>query len=115
MSTKTYTSDSAIGQALAEAQRLTLEIDRLKGELESQKAVLLKHAKRHGLAKLVQGALTASVRSRDSWTYSPAVQEAEDRLKGRKKREQQQGLATCQSTEYLRIDFSARVSLTKQP
>jgi hypothetical protein len=110
---KTYTADSSIGKRLAEVQRLSLEIDRLQEQLDDHKAFLLAHAKRNGFEKLIHGPVSASVRGRQSWTYSPGLQAVAARLKDRQKQEQKEGVATASTTEHLVVAFSARISLAK--
>jgi len=114
MATKDYTSDSGIGERLGEVQRIKLEIDRLNDLLDKQKAYLLGHAIRNNLDSLRCGAVAVSRRERASWTYSKDLQYAEAKVKKRKSREQQTGVAINQPTEHLVVTFSAKVAIAQQ-
>lgn len=114
MAIKEYTPDSSIGSRLAEVQRLKLEIDRLTEQLDEHKAYLLGHVIRNNYDGLRIGALTLSRRQKPSWTYSPALYEAEARVKARKVREQKDGTAINKPTEHLVINFSAKSILLSQ-
>lgn len=108
---KEYTPDSSVGSRITEIQRLKLEIDRLTEELDGHKAYLLGHAIRNDYDSLRVGALTLIRRQKASWTYSPALYEAEARVKARKVREQKDGTAINNPTEHLVINFSAKTVL----
>lgn len=112
MTSKRYEIGTGIGDRLAEVQRLKIEIDRLTSELEEQKAYLMGHAVRNNLDSLQFGAMTLSKRGRTTWTYSPALIEARDRVKAREKREQADGTAKAKITEHMVISFDAKAILS---
>jgi len=114
MTVKTYTADSSIGKRLAKVQQLTLEIDRLKEQLEEEKAFLLGHALRNDYTGLKLGPLSLALVTKANWSYSSTVAQAKARLKHLELAEQESGVAKKTVSTFLRASLSAKVALRNQ-
>ena len=108
---KEYKPGTSIGDRLAAVQRIKLEIDALNDQLDDHKAFLLGHAIRNKITGFRFGALSLALRDKSNWIYSPAIKSAESKLKDRKTAEQNNGIAACNVTQHLVINFSARIAL----
>ncbi|MGA1718655.1 MAG: hypothetical protein ACO38Q_07680 [Aquiluna sp.] len=106
--TKTYETDTVIGAELARMMKLKMQIDSLQEQLDTCKAGMLAHAKRHGFKSLTISGFSASVRERQTWTYSNKLQLRINQIKLAQKMEQEGGIAKAQTSEHLVLTFKAK-------
>lgn len=114
MSSKTYEPTSSIGARIVRVQEIKAQINALEAQLDAEKAYLQGHAERHGLQSVVCGPTTLSRRQRITWVYSEGTRDAERKLKVRKQREQDNGIATGKASEHLVITTSVKALVAAQ-
>ena len=100
---RTYVSTGAIGKKLQRAQELTIQIAKLKEELEPIRDQILDHLQSKKLAHIESGDFTALRKERAKWTYSAKTEREMLKLRNDQKWEQQEGIATNEPTVYLQL------------
>jgi hypothetical protein len=100
---RSYTPQGSIGKLLTKAQALQYEIQRLEAELKPIRAELLAAMQSRGLTALEIPGFSASLRTRNHWTYTQATQDAAAALQISQKWEQRRGIATNAPTTYIAL------------
>ena len=100
---RTYAVTGVVGRKLQRAQELTLQIAKLKEELEPLREEILQHLITKDLAFIEAGDFSAIRKLRHKWQYSDATEREMMKLRNDQKWEQQQGIATDTPTTYLQL------------
>ena len=100
---RTYSVTGVIGRKLRRAEELTIEIARLKEELEPLREDILQHLVDRDLAFIEAGSFTAIRKTRHKWEYTASTEREMLALRNLQKWEQQQGTATDTPTTYLQL------------
>ena len=100
---RTYAVTGVVGRKLQRAQELTLQIAKLKEELDPLRDEILQHLITKDLAFAEAGDFKAIRKVRHKWEYSAATQREMLKLSNDQKWEQQQGIATDTPTTYLQL------------
>ena len=100
---RTYSVTGVVGRKLQRAQDLTLQIAKLKEELEPLRDEILQHLIGKDLAFIEAGDFKAIRKIRHKWEYSAATQREMLKLSNDQKWEQQQGIAIDTPTTYLQL------------
>ena len=100
---RTYAVTGVVGRKLQRAQELTLQIAKLKEELEPLRDDILQHLISRDLAFIEAGSFTAIRKVRHKWEYTASTEREMLALRNLQKWEQQQGTATDTPTTYLQL------------
>ena len=100
---RTYAVTGVVGKKLQRAQELTLQIAKLKEELDPLRDDILQHLIDRDLAFIESGSFTAIRKVRHKWEYSASTEREMLALRNLQKWEQQQGTATDTPTTYLQL------------
>lgn len=104
--TRTYVPSGDIGRKLNEARALQLQIQQLTAEYDALRAQLRDHCLRNKLTEVQLGRITALLKERARWTYSPETEREMSALQVTQKWEQQRGIATNDPTLYISLSES---------
>ena len=100
---RTYTVTGALGRKLRQAEQLTIEIARLKEQLDPLREEILDHMIKQDLAVCEAGNFTAIRKQRHNWEYSAHCKNEKLALTNLQQWEQQQGTAIDTPTTYLQL------------
>ena len=100
---RTYAVTGVVGKKLQRAQELTLQIARLKEELEPLRDDILQHLIDRDLAFIEAGSFSAIRKVRHKWEYSASTEREMMKLRNDQKWEVQQGIAIDTPTTYLQL------------
>lgn len=105
---RSYAPTGTVGQHLARARALQLQIQELTALYDTERAWLQKHMAAKGLTNVELGALRCVLKQRNRWTYSEATQLEMERLAVTQKWEQAKGIAANNPTCYTAISEASK-------
>ena len=100
---RAYTPSGDVGQHLARARDLQLEIQRLTAAYDTERAWLQEHMQRQGLDAVALGEVRCLLKQRAKWTYSPDTERDMQQLQVTQKWEQREGIASNSPTFYVAL------------
>ncbi len=95
---RAYVPTGVVGQHMARAQELKIQMDRLKVQVEEERQWFIEHLLSRDLSVLELGDFQIERRTTSKWTYSTATEREQQALKVTQKWEQKQGIATNDPT-----------------
>lgn len=101
--TRTYVPTGEVGQILAEARALQLQIQELTAKYDAKRAWLLQHMQRNKLTHVQLGPVRCTLKERARWSYSPETERDMQALQVTQKWEQSRGIATNSPMYYTAI------------
>ena len=100
---RSYVPTGDVGKHLTRARELQLQIQELQAQYDNERDWLLEHMHTQGLVSLELGPVSALLKIRHRWTYSPETQRDMQALSVTQKWEQSQGIAADTPTFYVAV------------
>lgn len=100
---RAYSPAGDVGQHLARARSLQLQIQELQAQYDTERAWLQDHMQRQGLTTVALGEVRCLLKQRARWTYSPDTERDMQALQITQKWEQSKGIATNDPSFYVAL------------
>ena len=100
---RAYTPSGDVGQHLARARSLQLQIQELQAQYDTERAWLLEHMQSRHLTNVALGDICCVLKTRARWTYSPDTEREMQALQVTQKWEQSRGIATNTPSFYVAL------------
>ena len=100
---RSYVPTGEVGQHLARARQLQLQIQELQAQYDIERAWLLEHMQSKSLTNVALGDVRCVLKQRARWIYSPETQREMERLQITQKWEQSRGIASNEPSFYVAL------------
>ena len=100
---RAYTPSGDVGQHLARARALQLQIQELQAQYDTERAWLLEHMQAQHLTNVALGDISCVLKTRARWTYSPDTERDMQALQVTQKWEQSRGIASNTPSFYVAL------------